>query len=161
MTGSHSENFGDLLRRYRQEAGLTQEELAERANLSARAISELERGARQYPYRTTIQLLATALKLTHEQLAAFEQAARRPIPLKAAPEITGEPSPAQHPHNLPAQLTSFIGRSAELVQIRELLLNPAVRLLTLTGPPGTGKTRLSIEVGANLLAQFADGVSLV
>src|SRR5580765_7135838 len=78
MTNNPSDNFGDLLRRYRQDAGLTQEELAERANLSARAISELERGARQYPYRTTIQLLGSALALSHEQVTRLERAGRRP-----------------------------------------------------------------------------------
>src|SRR5205085_6762160 len=77
MTGNHAESFGDLLRRHRQEAGLTQEELAERAPLSARAISDLERGSRRYPYRATMQLLAKALRLSPEQLADFEQTGHR------------------------------------------------------------------------------------
>src|SRR5205823_1491626 len=111
---------------YRQEAGLTQEELAERANLSARAISELERGARQYPYRTTIQFLANALALSPEQRAQLEQAGRRPA--AARPSGAGSSSTAgnaaadrgEHKHNLPAQLTSFVGRAAELTRVREL-----------------------------------------
>src|SRR5579872_4821811 len=55
--------FGSLLRRYRRTAGLTQEELAERAGLSRRAISDLERGERTRPHPATIELLATALRL--------------------------------------------------------------------------------------------------
>ena len=55
--------FGDLLRRFRVAARLTQEELAERAHLSARAISDLERGAKARPHRDTVALLAEALQL--------------------------------------------------------------------------------------------------
>src|SRR5438093_11569644 len=110
MTSSRSENFGDLLRYYRQLAGLTQEELAERANLSARAISELERGTRQFPYRSTMQLLGKALLLSPEQLAEFAQAGHRPaaasasLAMSAAPAVIGARSWVRHKHNLPSQL---------------------------------------------------------
>src|SRR5438552_7945360 len=63
--------FGELLRRYRVAAGLTQERLAERAGLSARAVSDLERGARRAPQRATLQLLAAALDLAGEDQAAL------------------------------------------------------------------------------------------
>ena len=63
------------------------------------------------------------------------------------------------PHNLPIQLTSFIGRENEIAEIRELLAN--TRLVTLTGPGGTGKTRLSLQVAVEMLANFPDGVWLV
>jgi predicted ATPase len=60
------------------------------------------------------------------------------------------------PNNLPLQLTSFIGRERELEKIRQVLTN--TRLLTLTGPGGTGKTRLSLQTGEELLPSFTDGV---
>lgn len=63
--------------------------------------------------------------------------------------------------NLPAQLTTFIGRSEELEEIAALLDDPAVRLLTLTGPGGTGKTRLALQAAADLLPAYADGVWFV
>jgi predicted ATPase/class 3 adenylate cyclase len=63
------------------------------------------------------------------------------------------------PNNLPTQLTSFIGRDDQVRDARQLLARS--RLLTLTGPGGTGKTRLSLEIAANLLDQFADGVYFV
>jgi predicted ATPase len=63
------------------------------------------------------------------------------------------------PHNLPAQLTSFIGRQREIAEIRRFLANN--RLLTLTGPPGTGKTRLALKVASQLTNQFEDGVYFV
>ena len=59
-------------------------------------------------------------------------------------------------HNLPAQLTSFVGRQAEIAQIQTLLA--ASRLVTLTGPPGAGKTRLALAVAATLLPDFRDRV---
>src|SRR5215472_7761751 len=69
--------FARLLRQYRQAAGLTQEELAERARLSGQTIGALERGDRQAPRRETIDLLAEALSLTDEERAQFLAAARR------------------------------------------------------------------------------------
>jgi predicted ATPase/serine/threonine protein kinase len=65
------------------------------------------------------------------------------------------------PNNLPAQLTRLIGREAELRAINHLLKREEVRLVTLTGPGGTGKTRLSIQVGATLLETFPDGIFFV
>jgi predicted ATPase/class 3 adenylate cyclase len=64
-----------------------------------------------------------------------------------------------HPNNLPIQLTSFVGRARELEELQALLL--ANRLLTLTGPGGTGKTRLALSLAADVLERFADGVWLV
>ena len=63
------------------------------------------------------------------------------------------------PNNLPLQLTSFIGREKEMAEVRQLL--GATRLLTLTGPGGTGKTRLALETAADVLDSFGDGVWLV
>ena len=67
--------------------------------------------------------------------------------------------PAQPKHNLPASLTSFVGRRREIDEIASLL-EPS-RLLTLTGPAGTGKTRLALQVAAQVMEDFADGVYLV
>lgn len=60
------------------------------------------------------------------------------------------------PHNLPVQLTSFVGREADITRVRELVARG--RLLTLTGPGGCGKTRLSLQVGADLLGEYPGGV---
>src|SRR5438132_4173588 len=67
MVAQQPAAFGELLKRYRLSAGLTQEGLAERAGLSERAISHLERGARRAPQRATLQLLAEALGLSGEE----------------------------------------------------------------------------------------------
>ncbi len=64
-------------------------------------------------------------------------------------------------HNLPGQLTPLIGRAREIQVVCSLLRQPAVRLVTLTGPGGVGKTRLSLQVATELIDEFADGICFV
>ena len=64
-------------------------------------------------------------------------------------------------HNMPAQLTPLIGRKQEVTAVGTLLRHPEVRLLTLTGPGGVGKTRLGLEVAAELLDDYPDGICFV
>jgi predicted ATPase/class 3 adenylate cyclase len=66
-----------------------------------------------------------------------------------------------HPNNLPTQMTQFIGRQDDVQAVRDLLLREDARLVTLTGPGGIGKTRLSLQVAADVLESFADGVFFV
>jgi transcriptional regulator with XRE-family HTH domain len=80
--------FGDLLRRHRALGGMSQEELAERARLSARAISDLERGVKRTPRRNTVRLLVEALGLSGAARAAFVSAAREPS-ARPSPEPVG------------------------------------------------------------------------
>src|SRR4028118_935185 len=67
--------------------------------------------------------------------------------------------PKYPPHNLPLELSSFIGRQREIEEITRLLAK--TRLLTLTGPGGSGKTRLALKVAHDLMEEFEDGVRLV
>jgi transcriptional regulator with XRE-family HTH domain len=113
--------FAELLKQYRQACGLTQEALAERANLSSRAISDLERGVKQAPHATTVRLLIQGLGLDSTTAVQFTAA--------AAPRRTAQS--AASPGNLPTALTSFVGRERELAQIRHAL--EAARLVTLVG----------------------------
>ena len=145
--------FGDLLRQYRNAAGLTQEDLAAHAGLNPDTISLLERGERRRPHRFTTQSLAAALGLSPQELIRFETAARVPAFQADAHEVP--------PSDLPSQLTPFIGREREVDEVMHRLLHPDVRLLTLTGPGGVGKTRLGLEVARRVLDRFDEGVSFV
>jgi len=141
-----------LLARHRRAAGLTQDELAERSGLSTRGISDLERGARRSPYPDTVQRLAHALALSGAELQAFMAAARSQPTAQA-----GETGSAR----LPEYGAPLIGRKAEIRSVRALLLRPDIRLLTLTGTGGTGKTRLAIAAASGLADAFAGGVHFV
>src|SRR6202022_282585 len=66
-----------------------------------------------------------------------------------------------HPNNLPVQPTPLIGRAKEVALVQNLLQREEVRLLTLTGPGGIGKTRMGLQVAAELSDEFAHGVFLV
>ncbi|MCI0394151.1 MAG: tetratricopeptide repeat protein [Chloroflexi bacterium] len=70
-------------------------------------------------------------------------------------------APSEVPHNLPAKATPFIGREAEIVQLRQWLLGRSCRLVTIFGAGGAGKTRLALAVARNVLPYFADGVWFV
>src|SRR5215204_2869268 len=121
-------NFGDLLRRHRIAAGLTQEALAERARLSTRGISDLERGARELPRKDTLRLLLQALDLSPADRAALIAAARHRPATAPGGEQTHRVS------GLPVPLTTLIGREPDVAAVSALLIDPTVRLLTLTGP---------------------------
>lgn len=148
-------SFAAVLRRFRRAAGLTQEQLAERAALSARAISTLERGTRRRPQWETMRLLADALGLAAVDRALFESAARP----HAAPPPPQSLTPP--PHNVPAPVTSLIGRARQLAYATTLLRREDARLLTITGPGGIGKTRLALAIASALSADFAAGASFV
>src|SRR5215213_7186839 len=70
-------------------------------------------------------------------------------------------TPGHLPHNLPTHPTPFLGREREIEEVVDLLLQPGVRLVTLSGPGGVGKTRLGTRVAAEALESFADGVFMV
>jgi tetratricopeptide (TPR) repeat protein/transcriptional regulator with XRE-family HTH domain len=123
--------FGTLLRRYRIAAGLTQEELAERAGLSGRTIGDMERGVVHAPRKDTVALLAAALALDPQNRAAFAEAARRPdAPAPAVPISAGTSTPP------------FVGRAGELALLERHLAGEGPPVLLLAGEPGIGKTRL-------------------
>jgi predicted ATPase/DNA-binding XRE family transcriptional regulator len=137
--------FGRLLRQLRERAGLTQEALAERARLSAKAVSALERGERQHPYPHTVRTLAAALGLSLEERTALMAAV----------------TPRGQPLLLPSPPSPLIGREDEILAAAELLKSGRTRLLTLTGTGGVGKTRLALAVAEETKARAADGGAVV
>ncbi len=167
MEAAGRPGFGALLRQFRLDAGMTQQELAERAKVSVDAVSTLERGARTRPHRETVVLLAQALVLSPEREMLLTSAGgighpprRRSEALNASPLRIVRPEPQATPrHNLPQQLTSFVGRQREVDEVRVLVSER--RLVTVVGAGGVGKTRFAVHSGKGLLDDCPDGVWLV
>jgi predicted ATPase/transcriptional regulator with XRE-family HTH domain len=161
--------FSELLKRYRLAAGLTQEELAQRAGLSLRGVGDLERGTRRTPRKDTVKLLANALGLSPDEVADLEASVHRQRAIASpsfsaidrSPASTTDTTSSRPIGNLPTPLTSLVGREHEEATAVHLLRRNDIRLLTLTGAPGIGKTRLALQVAADLREDAPDGVFLV
>ncbi|MGB3328581.1 MAG: helix-turn-helix domain-containing protein [Thermomicrobiales bacterium] len=134
-----AEDFANLLQQLRRERGWTQEELAERAGLSTRGISDLERGLKSRPRRATIESLATAFALEGSGQATFEDIARG----RAPGRVSAASSSVSY-----WQQRAFVGRAPDVQAVEALLNEPNVRLVTIVGPGGAGKTRLAERVMA-------------
>ena len=135
-------SFGAQLKALREAAGYTQEELATIAGLSVHAIGALERGERRRPHVETVRALSAALDLTGAVRDAFVGSARATAANTALDAFTGV--------SLPLPLTALLGREADLQTLRQWLADPVVRLITLTGPGGAGKTRLTLELAREI-----------
>jgi predicted ATPase/DNA-binding XRE family transcriptional regulator len=168
--------FGIWLKQRRKALDLTQAELAQRLGCATVTLQKIELDQRR-PSKQLAERLAEVLDVQPAERPAFLQSARgglvreRVIVATIGGEATravpcGRPASTIRPrHNLLAQSTSFIGREREINQVLTLLRREDVRLLTLTGAGGTGKTRISLRVAAEVLDAFTsslpDGVWLV
>jgi len=150
--------FGRLLQLYRTKAGLSQEQLAERAGVSTNAISSLERGLRLAPHSATLDRLVAALELDDRGRVEMEEAAKlaRAHRIQAQGQQQSDFLDETILHNLPPELTSFVDREKEVPEIKELLRSH--RLVTVVGAGGAGKTRCAIKIAAETLGVFSDGV---
>jgi predicted ATPase/transcriptional regulator with XRE-family HTH domain len=158
--GATVARFGDQLRRLRERAGWTQEELAERAGLTPHAVSALERGTRTRPYPHTVRSLADALEVSEADRAALVAS----VPRRGAttPSAGQRPRPEAgdtviRAEGLVIPPTPLHGRAADLAAVAELVRGGA-RLVTLTGPGGVGKTRLAAAASDALAPDYPDGV---
>ncbi|MFC9687109.1 helix-turn-helix domain-containing protein [Kribbella sp. NPDC056951] len=121
-------SFGELLRRFRGAAQLTQTSLAERSGVGFETIRSLESGRRKSPRGDTVQLLTDALGLAGAERAEFAAAA---VGVQSVP------------HELPADVQDFTGRADEVRRLVALLASPGA--IVITGPAGVGKTALAVH----------------
>jgi tetratricopeptide (TPR) repeat protein/transcriptional regulator with XRE-family HTH domain len=158
--------FGGLLRRLRDEAGLTQDELAEAARVSQRAISDLERGINRTARKDTALLLAGALGLDGPARELFVAAGRGQAPageaLAAAAGEAGAGWAAAASRTLPRDIAAFTGRQAELGQLMARWAEAAddggvVSVHAIGGMAGIGKTTFAVHAAHRLAGGFPDG----
>lgn len=157
-------SFGHWLRWRRRMLDLTQDALARRVGCSVVTIRKLEADER----RPSVQIaarLADSLEVAAADRLALIAFARAEAPPDGsfAPGAGSIPwrAPQRPPSNLPTSLTPLIGRKPEVAAVRNALRHGNLRLLTLIGPPGIGKTRLSLAVAEEVRDTFVDGVYLV
>jgi transcriptional regulator with XRE-family HTH domain len=160
------QTFGKWVKRRRKALDLTQQEFANRVGCSLATIIKIEADERR-PSRQVAELLANHLDIPPDQRDLFLKIARQEkgIPhldtLPSLPPLKAVPIPEQPKNNLPASLTPLIGREHEVAMVIRQLMDPACRLLTLTGPGGVGKTRLAIEAAQQVRDAFPQGVFFI
>ena len=159
-------SFAGLLRQFRTEARLTQEELAEAAGLSPRSVSDLERGINRTARKDTAVLLADALSLTGQVRVLFVAAARGRAPaaevLAARPDGAAGGSAAAVTRSLPRDIGSFTGREPELARLLGTLAGVTADggppgICVIDGMAGVGKTTLAVHAAHRLTGSFPDG----
>jgi predicted ATPase/DNA-binding XRE family transcriptional regulator/predicted negative regulator of RcsB-dependent stress response len=150
-------SFSHWLKQRRKALDLTQQELARLVGCAVVTIQKIEEGQRR-PSRHIAERLAEHLAIPVAERGSFLSLARTSTQVHhTLPAVL----PADFTINLPTPLTSLIGRANDIVLVKERLSHADVRLLTLIGPPGVGKTRLCLGVASELGTQFPDGIWFV
>lgn len=161
--------LAETLALYMRDGGYRLDRLARDATVPKQTLSRWLTGtsARPHQWQPLLQVAAT-LGLNRARTERLLRAAGQPslATLLARDHAPGDAAllalwRVAAPHNLPAALTSFFGREDEVLDVAERLADPIVRLLTLTGPGGSGKTRLALAVADAILDAFPDGVWFV
>jgi len=161
MSQQHS--FGHWLKRTRKALDLTQALLADRVGCSPASIRKFEAEERR-PSAQIVERLAEIFNIPSNERTDFLRFARGDLtftPHETVGEMPWHTPTLSIRSNLPATVTSLVGREKEIADVRGYLLREDIRLVNLIGPPGIGKTRLSIESAGGVLSDFPDGVFFV
>src|SRR4030095_16998432 len=156
-------SFGNWLRLRRKALDLTQDGLADRVGCSVAMIRKIESEERR-PSAQVVERLAEVLMIPPNERTDFLRFARGDLnsaPVDTESDRSWRASGKLHRSNIPATTTSLIAREKEIALVREYLSRDDIRLVTLMGPPGIGKTRLSIASARASLPDFPDGVFFV
>ena len=170
-------SFGSWLKQRRRLLDLTQQDVAQRAACSLSTLRKIESDD-LLPSKELAHLLAGTLGIPateQEAFIAFARGGKTVFPLSPAPpSLTNQrtnqptsqptilhPKPDRPRYTLPTPLTGLVGREREIQSGCALLRRANVRLVTLIGPPGVGKTRLTLALAEALMSDFAHGVCFV
>ncbi|MCG8347321.1 MAG: tetratricopeptide repeat protein [Chloroflexales bacterium] len=156
-------SFGRWLSQRRRVLDLTQADLARLVGCSLSTITKIEVDARR-PSKQIVAHLISSLDIPAEHQEVFRQFARQsgsPAQLEALLAPQDSRSAQAPPINLPARLAPLVGRDDELTALRNCFLHTGLRLITLIGPPGVGKTSLALHAAADLDVTFPDGVFFI
>lgn len=157
--------FGELLRYARERLRITQRELAARIDYHHSYISYLEKNQRLPDETLLMGRIVPALELENEpelvarMLELVSKKENKPTALE--PVKADSASSDEKVSSLPISLTSMLGRERESARLIQMLTNPNIRIITIVGPPGVGKTRLALHVAEELQGTFVDGVWFV
>jgi predicted ATPase/DNA-binding XRE family transcriptional regulator len=159
------ETFGQWVKLRRKALGLTQANLAQRVACSKAMINKIESDLRS-PSKPLIELLSLHLKISPADYAAFVHLAQPQLLVEPGDFSNRESANATRTTLVPTKthpipLTPLIGRERDVAAVSSFLQQTGIRLLTLTGPGGIGKTRLALQVAEELKDKFADGVTFV
>lgn len=147
------QTFGELLRYLRERAHLSQRDLAQRVGYHHSYLSRLEKNTRAPDVDILRTRFIPALNLQNE-----------PNWLERIAELTRRAEPARLPGatvSFPASFTPILGRARETELLEQTLRRPNVRLVTLVGPPGVGKTRFALHIAERAASNFKDGAAFV
>src|SRR5690349_15762374 len=156
-------SFGYWLKLKRKALDLTREELAKQVGYSAATIRKIEDEER-HPSAQVVERLAEIFKIPpgeRQDFLRFTRGDWKFAPGENAEESPWRPPAKPHRSNIPATTTSLVAREQEISLVREYFSKDDIRLVTLVGPPGIGKTRLSVEVARASLHDFPEGVFFV
>ncbi len=151
MFSSEAKSFGEWLKNRRKELGLTQAQLAQASSCATITIRKIEADSRKPSYQIA-QQLAVPLEIAVSDKAAFLRFALADLPTASL---------EKEANNLIVPLTPLLGREPEVEKIIQRLRRDEIRLLTLPGPAGTGKTRLALHIATQMLPDFPTGVFFV
>jgi len=166
MSANRPLTFGEWLKQRRTELGLAQEEFAQRAGMYASMLRKLEAAERR-PSGQIASLLANLLDIPPDERQAFITFSRIEqsdlAPTDEDDSTLYPPWRSAHLRQvaIPFVLSIIVGRDEDEKRVREHILDSKVRLLTMTGPPGIGKTRLALQVASGMADEFEDGVFFV